>query len=146
MASPVAVPVAVPGERASGSIDSQCGRRCRLVGPVGRHVIAPVLGLDGLGGSVGSRGGGSQSLLPGDLFLFGLFRIAVEEEIGHDVPSELAGDGAAQAQDLASQEPPHQADGMGGLVVARDGQVDEPEKRTHNEFSLQGRHCCKERL
>ena len=55
--------------------------------------------------------------------------VTVEEEIGHDVPWEFARDGSSETEDLAGQEPQHQADGVGRLVVAGDGDVDEPRGR-----------------
>ena len=63
------------------------------------------------------------------LVLLGL-GVAVEVQINHDVPFGLAGgEGAAQAQDLAREEPPDEPDGVAALVVGRDGHVDELGRR-----------------
>lgn len=52
--------------------------------------------------------------------------VAVEVQIGHDLPFGVAGgDGAAQAQDLAGQHPPDETDGVATLVVGGNGNVDE---------------------
>ena len=45
-------------------------------------------------------GGVEERLLPLLLLLLGVLGVAVEEQVGHDLPRHLAGDGAAQAQDL----------------------------------------------
>ena len=58
------------------------------------------------------------------------------EEVGHDLlalqleaggPVDLAADG----EDLAGEEPPHEPDGVGALVVAGDGHVDVLGGRVH---------------
>merc|ERR1719233_2462726 len=66
---------------------------------------------------------GCFSLLP--LFLLNFLGISVEEEIGHDLPWQVPGDGAPQPENLSGEHPPHQADGLCGLVVARDCNIDE---------------------
>ena len=90
--------------------------RCRARGPIG-----------------GDRLIGSSSSLGLSLFLLlllNLFRVAVEEHVDHDVPAVgRAGDGAAETEDLTAEEPPHEADRVAGLVVRRDGDVDEFEWR-----------------
>ena len=48
----------------------------------------------------------------------------VEEEIGHDFPWLRAGNLATEALDLTGEEPPDQTDGVDGLVIAWDGDVD----------------------
>jgi hypothetical protein len=55
--------------------------------------------------------------------------VPVEEEIGHDVPTLLAGEGTLQVGHLAGKKPEHEADGVLGVVVARNGNVDVPEGR-----------------
>jgi len=55
--------------------------------------------------------------------LFGFLRITVEEEINHDVPWLLAINLSSEAEDLTSEQPVHQSDGVLSLVVAGDGNV-----------------------
>ena len=62
--------------------------------------------------------------LPGLLLLLSLLGIPVEEEIGHDIPGQLPADGSPQPEHLPGQEPEHEADGVGALVVAGDGNID----------------------
>ena len=72
--------------------------------------------------SCGSSGLGLRFLL---LLLVYLLRVTVEEHVDHDVPAiGGAGDGAAEAEDLAGEEPPDETDGMTRLVVRRDRDVD----------------------
>ena len=64
------------------------------------------------------------------LLLLDLLGVTVEEHIDHDVPAVgSAGDSTAKTEDLTSEEPPDEADGVAGLVVGRDGDVDELEGR-----------------
>lgn len=57
-----------------------------------------------------------------------LFGVAVEEHVDHDVPvAGSTADGASEAEDLTGEEPPDETDGVLGLVVGRDGDVDELE-------------------
>lgn len=94
------------------------------------------LGLDGTGGtsgggisvlSVGLGGGGS---LLGGLSL-DLLGVSVEEQVGEDVPSGRSGgssgNGSLQSEDLSAEEVPHETDGVSGLVVGGDGNIDELE-------------------
>merc|ERR1719233_1741704 len=66
---------------------------------------------------------GCFSLLP--LFLLNLLGISVEEQIGHDLPWQVSGDRAPQPENFSGEHPPHQADGLCGLVVAGNCNVDE---------------------
>ena len=53
-------------------------------------------------------------------------RVTVEEHINHNVPAvRCPGDRSTQAEDFASKEPPDETDGMSGLVVGRNSNVDE---------------------
>lgn len=62
------------------------------------------------------------------MLLLDLFGVTVEEHVDHDVPAfGGAGDGAAEAEDLTGEEPPHETNRVPGLVVGRDGDVDELE-------------------
>merc|ERR1719153_949703 len=54
-----------------------------------------------------------------------LFRVTVEEQVGHHLPRGVPGDGPPQPQHLPGQHPPHEADAVGALVVAGHGDVDE---------------------
>lgn len=64
------------------------------------------------------------------LLLLDLLGVTVEEHVNHNVPAVGgAGDGAAETEDLAGEEPPHKTDGVAGLVVRRNGDVDELEGR-----------------
>src|SRR6266850_3031423 len=77
--------------------------------------------------SGGSSGLGLCFLL---LLLVYLLRVTVEEHVDHDVPAiGGAGDGAAEAEDLAGKEPPDETDRMTRLVVRRDRNVDVFERR-----------------
>ena len=136
------VPASIPGLH-----------RCRAARPVRPLCIPGSTGL-GAGGAAGRRKGSAcarASNLPlvgeaapdgrlADVFharqlglvcarrvpvLLGL-RVAVEVQVGHDVPLGLAGgEGAAQAEHLACEHPPDEPDGVAALVVGRDGYVDE---------------------
>merc|ERR1719233_640556 len=66
---------------------------------------------------------GCFGLLP--LFLLNLLGISVEEQIGHDLPWQVPGNGSSQPENLSGKHPPHQADGLCGLVVAGDCNIDE---------------------
>lgn len=80
-------------------------------------------GIDGSGTDL--IGTWDLSLLGDLLVLLGL-RVAVEVQIDHDVPVSLAvGDGTSQAEDLTGKHPPDETDGVAGLVVGWDGNVDE---------------------
>lgn len=68
----------------------------------------------------------SGSLLSGLLDVLG---VAVEEHVNHGLPRLLAADGATETEDLASQEPVDETDGLLALVVGRDGHIDEAEGR-----------------
>lgn len=53
------------------------------------------------------------------------FRVTVEEHIGHD--GEVVGassDGSSETEDLSGEHVPDQTDGVLGLVVGWDGDVD----------------------
>lgn len=64
------------------------------------------------------------------LLLLNLLGIAVEEHVDHDVPAlGGTGDGAAEAQDLAGKEPPHETNRVARLVVRGDRNVDELKRR-----------------
>lgn len=63
-------------------------------------------------------------LAGGVLVLLGLW-VAVEVQIGHDVPLSLtAGDGATEAEDLTGEHPPDETNGVTTLVVGWDGNID----------------------
>merc|ERR1719460_3283327 len=68
---------------------------------------------------------GLGGLSPFLLLLLGLLGVAVEEQVGHNLPRRAAADGSSQSENLAGQHPPHQTDAVGALVVAGDGDVDE---------------------
>merc|ERR1712039_467661 len=57
------------------------------------------------------------------LILLNLFRITVEEEIRHDLPWVVPGDGSSQTKDLTGQQPPHKTNGLLTLVVTWNGNV-----------------------
>jgi len=53
-------------------------------------------------------------------------RVTVEEHVDHDVPAiRCPGDRSAQTEDFAGEEPPDETDGMPGLVIGGDSNVDE---------------------
>lgn len=90
--------------------------------------------------------GWRQQLLGGGLLLLGLLGIAVEEQIDDYGPLDAARDGATQAEHLAGQQPPHQTDRVGRLVVARNGNVDVAQRRVgvregnHGDVHVAGLH------
>ena len=53
-------------------------------------------------------------------------RVTVEEHVNHDVPAvRCPGNRSTQTENLAGEEPPDKTDGMSGLVVGGDSNVDE---------------------
>ena len=74
---------------------------------------------------------GDSSVLVGQLLLLLLLnfiRVTVEEHVDHDVPAiGCPGDGAAQSEDLTGEQPPDETNRVLGLVVGRDGNIDELE-------------------
>mmetsp|Transcript_3962 Transcript_3962/g.9724 ORF Transcript_3962/g.9724 Transcript_3962/m.9724 type:complete len:315 (+) Transcript_3962:95-1039(+) len=90
--------------------------------PLGALGSIPRAGRLGGVGPVAGLGGGVLELLL-LLLLNALSLIAVEEQVHHDVPGSVAGDLTADAQHLTAQQPPHQTDGVLGLVVGGDGAV-----------------------
>mmetsp|Transcript_20588 Transcript_20588/g.62795 ORF Transcript_20588/g.62795 Transcript_20588/m.62795 type:complete len:313 (+) Transcript_20588:298-1236(+) len=107
-----------------------CSRRSGLSAPVGG-------GGGGLGSiPVGGRGRGDIRLhrrLASSGLLLGLsldlLGIAVEKEIDHDVPRLRAMNSATEAENLTSEEPVEQADGVLALIVGRDGHINVFERR-----------------
>lgn len=86
-----------------------------------------------LGGEASLDSGGANLVGAGDLglldtggvlVLLGL-GVAVEVQVGHDIPLGLAGsESAAQTEDLTGEHPPDETDGVATLVVGGDGNVD----------------------
>lgn len=79
--------------------------------------------ISGRGGTdlLGARGLG---LLDGGVLVLLGLGVAVEVQIGHDVPLGLAGsEGAAETEDLTGQHPPDETDGVATLVVGGDGNI-----------------------
>ena len=115
----------------TGRLDGAGGGQSWLgfVGPVGVQVIATPLFLTDLASSSSLSGslGLSQVFLSLLFLLFGLFGIAIAEQIGHDVPWQFTRNGSTETQNLTGHEPPHQTDGLVTLVVAGDADVDEPD-------------------
>lgn len=99
---------------------------CCICLALGFFLLFPgVLALRGPGdGFLLVAGGLLGGFLVGGLLLDGLVGVAVEEEVDGDLPGDGALDLAAQAEDLAAEEPVHHADGVAAAVVARDGDVD----------------------
>ena len=59
------------------------------------------------------------------LLFFDLLWVSVEEHIDHDVPAVRGPrDGATETEDLASEKPPNETDGVAGFVVCGDSDVD----------------------
>merc|ERR1719211_739564 len=54
------------------------------------------------------------SLSPFLLLLLGLLGVAVEEQVGHNLPRRATADGSSQSENLTGQHPPHQTDAVGG--------------------------------
>ena len=90
----------------------------------GVPVLTGETGLDGGGANL--VGAGDLGLLDGGVLVLLGLGVAVEVQVGHDVPLGLAGsEGAAQAEDLTGEHPPDETDGVATLVVGGDGNVDE---------------------
>jgi hypothetical protein len=61
--------------------------------------------------------------------LFDFLRITVEEHVHHDIPAiRRTRDGASKTEHLTRQQPPNQTDGVAGLVVSRNGNIDVSER------------------
>jgi len=109
---------------AAGSLSSSLGSEGTSSGA--RDLpLAGEASLDGT--SANLIGAGNLGLLHTGrvLVLLGL-GVAVEVQIGHDVPLSLAGsERAAETEDLTGEHPPDQTNGVTTLVVGGDGHVDE---------------------
>merc|ERR1719445_1314713 len=81
---------------------------------------------------------GLSSLLALTLLLLSLFRITVEEQIRHNLPRHIPGDGTPEPENLPGQEPPHKPDGWRRLIVARNSHVNELCGRVHVAESYNG--------
>lgn len=101
----------------SGRLGSETSRSISVRG------IPFRLSLGGLSGDlVGS--GGDGGLVSG--FSLNLLRVSVEEQIGKNVPSVgTSTDGSPQSEDFSAEQVPNETDGVSGLVVGGDGNVDE---------------------
>jgi len=113
---------------------------------LGGHLIGPVGGLlDRMVDGLLDLWWGQQ-LLGGGLLLLSLLGVAVEEQVDDHGPLDAAGDGAAQTEHFTGQQPPHQTDGVGRLVVARNGNVDVAQRRigvregNHGDVHVAGLH------
>mmetsp|Transcript_501 Transcript_501/g.2034 ORF Transcript_501/g.2034 Transcript_501/m.2034 type:complete len:285 (+) Transcript_501:210-1064(+) len=97
-----------------------------------RHLFIPrlrtVCGIrDGVvPGGFHGRGGGSRGFL---FLLLQLFRIAVEEQIDHNIPRVRRGDRAAHLQHHTGEQIVQATDGVLRLVVRRDRDVDVLQRR-----------------
>merc|ERR1712159_925437 len=60
--------------------------------------------------------------------LLSLLRIPVEEEVDHNIP-RLARDRSAETEDLTSKHPVQETDRVASLVVSRDCNIDESQRR-----------------
>ena len=113
-----------PGARLGRRAGAHGGVRGREAGLGGGDLV------HGHGARVPARrgvlvgGGGGLGLLS----LLELLGVAVEEEVDHDVPGVGGGDGAAHLEHHAREEVVEAADGVLGLVVGGDGDVDELER------------------
>jgi hypothetical protein len=70
---------------------------------------------------------GGILLLGFSLLLFVLllsFGVSVHEEIDHEVPGLVSGDLSSELEDLSGEEPDGVSDGVDGLVVGGDGNID----------------------
>lgn len=86
----------------------------------------PVAGECSLGGTSASLvSAGNLGLLDSGVLVLLSLGVAVEVQVGHDIPLGLAGgQGAPQAEDLAGEHPPDETNGVATLVVRGDGNVD----------------------
>lgn len=115
--------VSVPGA-GSGSTSSVRGSGESTGGAAGDLPLVVEARLNGTGANLLNARDLGLVLTSGVLVLLGL-RVAVEVKIGHDVPLGLtAGDGATKTEDLTSEHPPDQTNGVTALVVGGDGNVD----------------------
>jgi hypothetical protein len=79
-------------------------------------------GGSGFSGNIGS--GGGSGLVGG--FTFNLLRVSVEEQIGKNVPCiGSSANGSPQSEDFSAEQVPDETDGVSGLVVAGDGNINE---------------------
>lgn len=115
---------------APGGLDGVLVPVLNTANSLGSNLIGPVGGLfDGMVDGLLDLGWWQQLLGGGSFLLLSLLRIAVEEQIDDHGPLGGAGDGATQAEHLTGQQPPHQTNGMGRLVVAWDGDIDVTQRR-----------------
>jgi len=116
---PVSGGLSVPGGGSGSSLGGESTGRCARDFPLAGEAIGNGSGTDLVGtGDLGLLNASAVLVLLG-------FGVAVEVQIGHDVPLGLAGsEGAAQAEDLTGKHPPDETDGVASLVVGGDGNVD----------------------
>lgn len=101
----------------SGGLSGETGRS------IGVRGIPLRLGLGGLSGDlVGS--GSDGGLVSG--FSLNLLGVSVEEQIGKNVPGVgTSTDGSPQSENFSAEQVPNETNGVSGLVVGGDGNVDE---------------------
>lgn len=60
------------------------------------------------------------------LLLLYFLGVPVEEHVNHDIPTvACSGDGSTESEDFTGKEPPYETDGVLGLVVRGDGDINE---------------------
>lgn len=113
--SSISIPAGARGSSLRSESTSGCARNLPLAG-------------EAIGNSGGTDlvGAGNLGLLDTSavLVLLGL-GVAVEVQIGHDVPLSLTGsESATEAEDLTGKHPPDETNGVAALVVGGDGNID----------------------
>jgi hypothetical protein len=117
--SPVGT-ISVPGAASGGS---SLRGESSTSGGAGNLPLAGEASLNGARADLVSAGDLGLLNAGGVLVLLSL-GVAVEVQIGHDVPFGLAaGEGAAEAEDLTGEHPPDETNGVTALVVGGDGNV-----------------------
>jgi hypothetical protein len=117
--SPVRGRLSVPGSTRGSSLGGESTGRCARDFPLAGEAVGNSSGTD----LVGTR---DLGLLDASAVLVLLgFGVAVEVQIGHDVPLGLTGsEGATEAEDLTGKHPPDETNGVTSLVVGGDGNID----------------------
>jgi hypothetical protein len=110
----LSVPAGTGGSSLGGEGTGRCARDLPLAG----EAIGDGLGTDLVGtGDLGLFDASAVLVLLG-------FGVAVEVQIGHDVPLSLAGsEGATETEDLTGKHPPDKTDGVTALVVGGNGNI-----------------------
>jgi hypothetical protein len=110
--------LSIPAGARGSSLGGESTSRCAGDFPLAGEAIGNGLGTDLVGARYLGLFDASAVLV-----LLG-FGVAVEVQIGHDVPLGLTGsEGAAEAENLTGKHPPDETNGVTALVVSGDGNI-----------------------